>query len=180
MDDFCLPMAFGKKAGLPPKPSAAEKPAPIAVLPQQPRGETGGRGARGVVGGGKKSRGRGRGGMRDAGWGQRIASTDASSSVPASIDEQGSSPALKSGTKRPGPPSPGHGVPQDDASSPFRSTPAQFGRGEAGRGRGGRGGGTRGGGQDGSRENVERGFFKQSFCEDPWKELEERRARSRV
>lgn len=59
MDALGLPVSFGKSAGLPPKPSKQQN---AAAGPSR-GGDGGGRGSRGVVGAGKKGRGRGRGGV---------------------------------------------------------------------------------------------------------------------
>lgn len=44
-------------------------------------------------------------------------------------------------------------------------------RGGRGRGGGRGGGGGGGGGRGGGPDSTERGFFSESFCQDPWKEL---------
>ncbi|WRT64292.1 uncharacterized protein IL334_001223 [Kwoniella shivajii] len=129
-------------------------------LPAKPsqdrsRGGHSGRGSRGVVGANQRGRGRGRG-ERDSGW-QNHASRNTA--------ENGSSD-LHGGVKRPHPPSP-----NDTASN--RNFPPNFRQNQQFTNRGGRG---RGGGPRTQDHGGDRGFWKDSFIEDPWKQLEEQRA----
>lgn len=66
MDAFGLPMSFGKQS------NQSEAPDQDQSVKEQPqRGESSGRGSRGIVGGGKRKRGRGPTAHQDAGWPDR-------------------------------------------------------------------------------------------------------------
>ncbi|WWC66401.1 uncharacterized protein I206_100303 [Kwoniella pini CBS 10737] len=156
-----LPTSFGKQsAPLPTKPPSLHT--------QSHRGTRGGSRGRGR-GGDSSANGRGRGGGRggsvpgksDSGYGQRIGGqTD--------ID------GLAGGIKRPHPPSPNDPSSSSCYNSGFRQNQQYSDRG--GRGGRGRGGGLRS--QQGNGHAVgDKGFWKDSFLEDPWKDLEAQRAR---
>ncbi|WVW82452.1 hypothetical protein I302_104462 [Kwoniella bestiolae CBS 10118] len=156
-----LPVSFGKQA-----PSLPTKPPPAQSTS---RGGHSGRGPRGVVGGGKRNnRGRGGGGgMGNGGGDQGYMPGDGTG-----IGQAG----FHGGTKRPHPPSP-----NDSSFSSNRNIPPNF-RQDQSFSNGGRGGRGRGGGprtQHDHGHGGERGFWKDSFMEDPWKQLEKQRARSK-
>ncbi|WWC99831.1 hypothetical protein V866_006739 [Kwoniella sp. B9012] len=159
-----LPTSFGKQT-----PSLPSKPPPAQSTS---RGGHTGRGSRGLAGGRKRGndRGRGRGGASSGG--------DHGNHAYGDEIEYGQS-GFNGGTKRPHPPSP-----NDSPSSSNRNAPPNYrqnqpfsNRGSGGRGRG-RGGGPRMHNDQG-QGGGERGFWKDSFMEDPWKELEEQRSRTK-
>ncbi|WWD17748.1 hypothetical protein CI109_102189 [Kwoniella shandongensis] len=174
MDEHGLPIAFGKQSkngALPAKPDTQSTT----------RGEGGGRGSRGAVGGGKRGRGRGRGGSGGYDIPRNFAS--GSNSIVGSGPRDFAQDNLNIGVKRPHPPSSPSDQPHSNSGSSvppphFRQFDQSRGRGGP-RGRGGGGGGRGRGGLSGhgagqGREN-DQGYFKESFCEDPWKELLARR-----
>ncbi|WWC86397.1 uncharacterized protein L201_001273 [Kwoniella dendrophila CBS 6074] len=156
-----LPMSFGKQTpSLPTKPSGQS----------DNRGESSGRGYRGIVGGGKRNRGRGRGGMHGGAY--HGGPEGNPNGVPVGPPQSG----FAGGLKRPHPTSP-----NDNTSSSHQNVPPNFRHNQpfSNRGAGrGRGGGPRIHQGDGNgRNGGDRGFWKDSFLEDPWKELEDKRAR---
>ncbi|RXK36518.1 hypothetical protein M231_06240 [Tremella mesenterica] len=175
MDSLGLPISFGKQSSLPSKPPHPSGPAVAR------RGDSSSRGPRGAVGVGRQNRGRGRGSefhdaqRRDTGW-------------PSNAEH------LNGNFKRPHPSSDSPGRmpsglpirPENQLHSGGRGQGPVRGRGRGGNGpRGGRGGqsGSRGGPDHqaggNSHQGEEQGYFKESMCEDPWKELLEERARRR-
>lgn len=182
MDSLGLPIAFGK-ATLPPKPS--EPQAESSKLAST-RGETSTRGSRGVVGGGKRKRGRG---------GSQIVSAEQQAA-----DEEAARVNLISGTtvplviegltrqrasytaRQPLPPQESCEFGSQRAHQPPNQS-IQRGRGGI---RGGRLGGHDGRGGNGEYngsgggQSRDRGFYKESFAEDPWKEILKDRAMQRA
>ncbi|KAK1926723.1 hypothetical protein DB88DRAFT_178464 [Papiliotrema laurentii] len=170
MDSLGLPLSFGKHTS--PAQSSNTAPYPQPSEPST-RGETAGRGSRGIVGGGKRKRGRGGpNANQDGGWPDRSNQMEDTQRRPAPAPPaaygHASNPNLVALNSHPSlPPTP------DFAFSTHRGAPA--------RGRRGGHGGSRGGGpgrqaHSGNGSGHE-GFFRESFCEDPWKELMEARAR---
>ncbi|OCF41593.1 hypothetical protein I317_04605 [Kwoniella heveanensis CBS 569] len=189
---FGLPMAFGKQQ----QPAASTSTSSSSTqLPSKPPAQRGGHTGRESRGNDGRERGRGRG---RGGFGQGSGPGEMSIG-----DGPRNHPAFNNGVKRPDPPSPGDATTSLNQNIPphhrnqQQSFPASDrgwsdrgrdrGRGRGGGGDGGRGRG-RGGGRGGFGGHGSQGdhgggggggFYKDSFAEDPWKELEAQRARQK-
>ncbi|WWC58628.1 uncharacterized protein I303_101172 [Kwoniella dejecticola CBS 10117] len=159
-----LPLSFGKQ------PSALPNKPPQAA--HQTNGGSRGVGRGRGRGGSGSGRGRGRGGAvhSDSGYGQRLGAQN--DNINAEQHE------FVGGMKRSHPNSP-----NDSSASSSRNVPPHL-RQNNHSDRGGRGGGPRNihGNRNGNvfgHGGSEKGFWKDSFLEDPWKELEEKRGKIR-